>query len=309
MSRAYVFDAPMTTFAEQVGIRGPIAVVGKRTRWDLGGPSTQGTQLVNAPSGIVSFEPEEMIVTVRAGTSVSELDRALAERGQRAAVADRGGTVGGAVAVGENVLDVLGRGTLRSSVLQIRYVSAEGKIITGGGPTVKNVTGFDLPRLMTGSLGTLGLFVEMILRTNPIPAEQRWFASDNADPISVRTSILRPGAILYNGERTWVLLEGHAADVRASLHTLSRSAAFEEVPGPPPLPRNRWLLQPSDMTKVSLFDTGSYVASVGVGVVYAERSQSRRPMDSMISTLNKRVKDSFDPTGRINPGRVPGMNS
>ena len=97
-----------------------------------------------------------MTVRVRTGTTVEELHTELAARGQRTPLVERGGTVGGALAVGENDIFVLGRGTLRASVLQVRYVSAEGRIVNGGGPTVKNVTGFDLPRLMVGALGTFG---------------------------------------------------------------------------------------------------------------------------------------------------------
>ena len=106
-----------------------------------------------------------MVVTVRAGTTVAELHETLAAAGQTSALPDRGGTVGGAVAVGENRLDRLGRGSARRR-LQVRYVSAEGEIVTGGGPVVKNVSGFNLPKLIVGSLGTLGLIAEVVLRTN-----------------------------------------------------------------------------------------------------------------------------------------------
>ena len=93
-----------------------------------------------------------MTVTVRAGTTTTELTAALTEAGQRCALPERGGTVGGSVVIGENHPEVLGRGWLTSSVLQVTYISSEGKLIRGGGPTVKNVSGFDLPRLIVGSL-------------------------------------------------------------------------------------------------------------------------------------------------------------
>jgi FAD/FMN-containing dehydrogenase len=309
MSRTQAFGTALDEFAASAGATGPIAVEGRRTRWDAGGELLDSTRLVSAPSGIVSFEPAEMIVTVRTGTLVSELDTALAEHRQRAALPDRGGTVGGAIAVGENVVEFLGRGGLRASVLQVRYVTAEGKIVTGGGPTVKNVTGFDLPRLMVGSLGTLGLLAEVILRTNPIPPVQRWFASESADPATVKDAVQRPGAVLFDGRRTWVLLEGHAADVESSLRVLSARADYQEVAGPPTLPAHRWRLRPSDLTNLSTFDMGKYVASIGVGLVFADRVQPNQPLSSVVRALSKRVKESFDPTGRLNPGRVPGASS
>ena len=95
-------DPVLFGFAELVGDADPIAVAGGRTRWDMGGALAEGTRVVEAPTGIVDYQPEEMTITVRAGTTVAELDAALAERGQRSAVPDRGGTVGGALAVGEN---------------------------------------------------------------------------------------------------------------------------------------------------------------------------------------------------------------
>src|SRR4051812_14537728 len=165
-----VVDEVLQEFAAQVGESGPVAIEGSRTRWSVGGELASGTRLLRAPAGILEHIPDEMTVRVRVGTTVAELHRVLAEAGQHTALPDRGGTVGGALAVGENDVRVLGRGWIRQSLLQVRYVSAEGRVVKGGGPTVKNVSGFDLPRLMVGSLGTLGLLAEVILRTNPIPS-------------------------------------------------------------------------------------------------------------------------------------------
>src|SRR5262249_57035162 len=168
-----------------------------RTRWTTGGMLAEGTRLVRAPIGIVEHRPEEMTVRVRAGTSVRELHAALAAAGQLTALPDRGGTVGGAIAVGENDLDVLRRGPVRGCVLQVRYVSADGRVITGGGPTVKNVSGFDLPRLIVGSLGTLGLVAELILRTNPIPAASVWLPAGGGGPPSGAALALPPTPRLW----------------------------------------------------------------------------------------------------------------
>ena len=168
VTKLKVTDQVLLDFAAEVGESGPVAVEGNRTRWALGGPGTAGTRLINAPTGVVNYVPDEMTVQVRCGTTVEELHALLAEKGQRTGLPERGGSVGGALAVGENSLHVLGRGRVREAALQVRYVSDEARVVTGGGPTVKNVTGFDLPRLLVGSLGTLGLLAEATLRTNPI---------------------------------------------------------------------------------------------------------------------------------------------
>ncbi len=97
-------------FAADVGPEGPVAVAGGRTRWHSGGEPVGEPRFVTAPAGIVEYKPDEMTIRIAAGTSVAELDAALGEHGQRSALSDRGGTVGGAVAVGENDRDVLSRG-------------------------------------------------------------------------------------------------------------------------------------------------------------------------------------------------------
>ncbi|MDO8361303.1 MAG: FAD-binding protein [Actinomycetota bacterium] len=299
-------DPVLAAFAEEVGATDAVAVEGARTRWAVGGAVADGTRLVKAPTGIVRHEAEEMIVCVRAGTPVAELAATLAQRGQRCALPDHGGTVGGAIAAGENDLLVLGCGTLRASVLEVRYVSAEGRLIRGGGPTVKNVTGFDLPRIMVGALGTLGLIAEVILRTNPLPATSLWAMATDADPFAARDALLRPAAVLWDGTHTWVNLEGHAPDVTAQLALLGTVGRFAEVQGPPPLPACRWSLAPGELRHLHAQQLGGFVASVGVGLVHAERPQPSRALPPTVAALSARVKSNFDPTGRLNPGRNPG---
>jgi len=295
-------DPVLTAFADDVGDDGPVAVVGGRTRWDLGGVADPGARLVEAPSGVVEHQPDEMIVRVRAGTPVAELAGILAAAGQRCALPDRGGTVGGAVAVGENHIEVLGRGTLRASVLQVRYVSAEGRVITGGGPTVKNVSGFDLPRLMTGALGTLGLLAEVILRSDPIPAVSLWLEAEAVDPAAVRAALQRPACVLWDGHRVRVLLEGHAPDVAEQRAALARVGSFVDCDGPLALPAHRWSLTPADALEVGRSSDGS-VVSVGVGTAWRTARQPARSLPEPVREISARLKRNFDPTGRLNPGR------
>lgn len=305
-------DPVLTSFAEQVGETGAVAVGGARTRWHVGGSSAEGTRVLPAPAGVVDYKPDEMTVTVRAGTLVAELHDALAERGQRSALPERGGTVGGALAVGENDIRALGRGLIRTALLQIRYVSAEGRIVSSGGPTVKNVSGFDLPRLMVGSLGTLGLLAEAIIRTNPIPATSRWLKADGADPIAVQDALLAPSAVLWTGSSTFVQLEGHNADVDAQQEALRSVANFTvvETDGPEvlpvSLPENRWSVAPSEIPSLDSARLGNFVAAIGLGLVFADVKQPQRAVTPEVQVVADRVKDNFDPTGRLNPGRDAG---
>jgi glycolate oxidase FAD binding subunit len=299
-------DPVLAAFADEVGDSDPVAIAGNRTRWDLGGPLEDGTPLLSAPSGIVEYIPEEMIVTVRAGTTVDELHDTLAARNQWTSLPERGGTVGGAIAVGQNDYRRPARGDVRSSVLQVRYISAEGKLVTGGGPTVKNVSGFDLPRLLAGSLGTLGCIAEVILRTNPIPASRRWYRSSDVDPFAVWSGLLSPGPILWDGETTTAMLFGREVAVQADRERLGALGSFTECEDPGAPAGARWSLTPADLARLSTFDTGSFVAEIGVGIVHAEKPQPLTPLASGVRLVHERMKAEFDPHGRLNPGRVVG---
>jgi glycolate oxidase FAD binding subunit len=188
----------------------------------------------------------------------------------------------------------------------VRYVSAEGKLVRAGGPTVKNVTGFDLPRLIVGSLGTIGCIAEVILRTNPVPSVAQWYVAKNTDAFEARDVLLRPSAVLWDGSSTWVLLEGHSKDVQNQAATLSRVGRFEETDSGPDLPKHRWSLAPSDLRTMSHFDTGNFVASIGVGTVYGDKPQPPRELSAAVLSVTQRIKENFDPIGRLNPGRMVG---
>ncbi len=139
-------DAAVTAFAGEIGDTDPITITGLGTR---GGP-VAGVRQVVAPSGIDWILPAEMTIRCGAGTPVAEIGTALAEHGQCLAI-PAGGTIGGALAVGQSDRRRLGWGPVRDTLLQACYVSAGGDVVKAGGPTVKNVSGFDLCRLLVGS--------------------------------------------------------------------------------------------------------------------------------------------------------------
>lgn len=279
----------LTEFSEEVGSERPVTIAGLATR---GGP-VDGVDTVMAPVGVEWVQPEEMTVRCGAGTPVEELDDALAAYGQSVAIPPTG-TVGGALAIAHNGIRRLGYGPIRDTVLQANYVNAAGQIVQAGGPTVKNVSGFDLCRLLVGSHGTLGFVGDVILRTRPRAGYEQWFTT-RADPWELFPKLYRPTSVLWDGTTTWVLLEGDRRDVdeQASRNGL----AVGEMP--PVLPTGgRWSMRPADLPGL----TGTFVAEIGVGVVHHTDPAPHRPVDAAVVDLHRRLKHEFDPSSRLNPG-------
>jgi glycolate oxidase FAD binding subunit len=287
----------LNRFADEIGATGPVSCVGARQQWDVGGVIDPQAREVTAPAGIQAIAPEEMTAACGAGTSVEELIGALAQRGQTVALPPWG-TVGGVLAVGRSGVDRLGHGPVRDTLLQARVVTAEGRIVKAGGATVKNVSGFDLCRLFVGSLGTLAFLGDVILRTRPRPQLSQWYEADLAtSPFGLFRALYRPVSMLWDGERTWVLLEGDARDVvdQAGQHGLT------EVEGPPALPPERHSVEPSALREWR----GTFVAEVGVGILHVSEAPPPRQAAEPVVALHRRLKERFDPTGRLNPGRDP----
>ncbi len=297
-------DESLDGFADAVGPDGPVCVLGGATQWEVGGAVVDGTRTVRAPVGVRSFDPAEMTVRVGAGTTVHDLDRTLRDAGQWVALPDEpGATVGGVLAVGRSGIRRFGSGPVRDTLLEARVVGAHGRLVTAGGPTVKNVSGYDLCRLLVGSLGTLALLGEVVLRTRPRPEVSTWMCGET-DPFRLATALHRPTSVLWDGERTWALIEGFAAAVTAQRAVASRLGVRDEVDGPPSLPPHRVSVAPAALREPALA-WGAFVAEVGVGLVHVAERPVRSTPGPVVVDLHRRLKDRFDPTGRLNPGRSP----
>lgn len=140
---------------------------------DFYGQTLQGEVLDVTPlAGITSYEPTELVVTVRAGTPLAELEAVLAERGQCLPFEPPrfgpGATVGGMVAAGLSGPARASVGAVRDYVLGVTLLNGKGELLTFGGQVMKNVAGYDVSRLMAGALGTLGLLTELSLKVLPV---------------------------------------------------------------------------------------------------------------------------------------------
>ncbi|WP_249978352.1 glycolate oxidase subunit GlcE [Vreelandella olivaria] len=153
--------------------RTPLRIVAGDTR-AFYGRVVEGKPLdISSHSGIVSYDPVELVVTVRAGTRLSALNAVLAEQQQMLAFEPPAfgdaSTIGGAVATGLSGPRRPWAGAARDFVLGTRVITQEGKLLRFGGEVMKNVAGYDLSRLMAGAQGTLGVLADISFKVLPIP--------------------------------------------------------------------------------------------------------------------------------------------
>ena len=124
-------------------------------------------------SGILEYEPQEFTFTALAGTPLAEVEQVLAGHGQflpfNPPLVEAGATLGGCVASGLSGPGRYRYGGLRDFLLGVRFVDAQGQLVSSGGKVVKNAAGFDLPKLMIGSLGQYGILVELSFKVFPHP--------------------------------------------------------------------------------------------------------------------------------------------
>jgi glycolate oxidase FAD binding subunit len=163
----------------------PLEVIGAGTKRGLGRPlDCDHTLDLSALSGIVDYEPEELVISALAGTPLAEIEAALAEHNQMLAFeppdlgplwgAEAGrATLGGTAACNLSGPRRFQAGAARDHVLGVKGVSGRGEAFKSGGRVVKNVTGYDLSKLLCGSYGTLAVLSEIIVRTVPRPEKTR----------------------------------------------------------------------------------------------------------------------------------------
>ena len=193
-----------------------------------------------------------------------------------------------------------GSGTDRSATRCSRRGTStpRGRSSRPGGPTVKNVSGFDLCRLLVGSRGTLGFLGEVILRTRP-RGDVRAVVRRRADPFELFPRLYRPTSVLWDGTSVWVLLEGHRDDVVAQAAALDLTATPIRPTSCRPAVGGR--CRPRDLRELRRQPAASSPRSASASCTTSRRHRARTSIRPIVE-LHRRIKHQFDPTGRLNPG-------
>jgi glycolate oxidase FAD binding subunit len=336
-SKAEVVDAVRR--ANDEGRR--LLVVGGRRHLDKGNPTEPDGELWTTQlDRLVAYEPAEMIVVAEAGMRVGELGRILSAGGQEwPADAPDDATIGGILASGASSARRLKVGALRDTVLEAEIVTGDGRFVRSGARTVKNVTGYDLHKLAVGSLGTLGVIVQVALKVRPLPETRRTLRFATAPGIAeaVLAAVPAAAAVISTPDGIELRLEGWSSEVEEQARSASEVAAPDDAVDDAVFPGSRpWderpvvaevAVPPSRLAEVVPADAWGALAGVGIAwcgldsadgelMALRERAHAVGGIAPVVrgpgglgdpplpaSEVQRRVKASFDPNGVLAPGR------
>ncbi|SAK47117.1 FAD-binding protein [Caballeronia hypogeia] len=325
----------------------PLRIHGGDSKAFLGRPVQAEALDTRSHRGIVSYDPSELVITARAGTPLAEVNAILDEAGQmlpcEPSTHGEAATIGGVVATGLAGPRRPWAGSVRDFVLGCRVVTGEGKHLRFGGQVMKNVAGYDVSRLMSGSFGCLGLLTEVSLKVLPKPRETRCLTLALEPGEAMRElSAWREAALPVSGAchvdgRLHVRLEGGTGSVRAAVERIGGEhldACFWADLRERRLPffddaRPLWRLSlPNDTPLIDLpgavmLDWGGAQrwlrsdasADVIRGIASAAgghatcfspgaASEPFHPLAAPLMRVHRQLKQRLDPHGVFNPGRM-----
>ncbi len=218
----------------------PTLIVGGRQHVGRTTPRSIGAELWTTQlDRVIAYDPAEMLAVVEAGTRIRDLDALLAEGDQEWPVdAHPDATVGGVIAAGISGMRRLRTGLMRDTVVELELVTGDGRLIRSGARTVKNVTGFDVHRLATGSFGSLGVIVQVAIKVRPRPKVRRTLVfGDGGTTLAeaVLAAVPLPPAVIAEPDHIELILEGWPEEVEEQTEAARAvSADFEIQENVPP---------------------------------------------------------------------------
>ena len=297
--------------------------------------------------GITDYEPSELVLTARCGTPLAEVEQVLADKGQCLAFEPPhfgAATFGGCIAAGLAGPRRAAAGPLRDFVLGVKLVDGQARVLDFGGRVMKNVAGYDVSRLVAGSLGTLGLIAEASIKVLPAPRAERTLRLEMdeagaleamnrwaAEPLPVSASVWYAGTLYVRLSGSQPALEAAAPriggdelpDAAAWWHSLREQMHpfFADegdlwriaVPSTTaPLALGAQLLEWHGALRWLRSPEATEVRAVakragGHATLFRARDKSAgafAPLDPVLLRLHRALKQAFDPAGIFNPGRL-----
>jgi glycolate oxidase FAD binding subunit len=333
----------------------PLRLRGGGTKDWYGEEPTGDILDTRAHAGITSYDPAELVLTARCGTPLADIEAVLAEKHQMLPFEPPhfgpGATFGGCIATGLSGPRRASSGAARDFTLGAAVMNGNGEVLHFGGQVMKNVAGYDVARLMTGSLGTLALILEASVKVLPRPFSETTLKFDMDAIDAVRRLNEWAGRPLPLSASAWrdgtlaIRLSGAEAAVKAARNALGgevvdpvgaarfweglreQSDAFftslprghalwrlsvpavtepSQLPGPQWMEwggAQRWWVTDADAAAVRKLAHGAG----GHATLYRpgpQRAGVFTPLPEPVMAIHRRLKESFDPTGIFNPGRM-----
>ncbi|MBI3714242.1 MAG: glycolate oxidase subunit GlcE [Burkholderiales bacterium] len=224
----------LSLFREQIqaasAAQTPLQIRGGGTKSWYGAPCEGEVLACSGYAGVVAYEPSELVLTARCGTRLSEIETMLAQQGQMLAFEPphfgEEATLGGMVAAGLSGPRRASAGAVRDFVLGVQVMNGRGEILRFGGQTMKNVAGYDVSRLMAGSMGALGVLLEVSLKVLPLPQLETSlaFSLDECDALRYLNQwgglALPISASAFHAGRLMVRLSGSESALRLARHKM-----------------------------------------------------------------------------------------
>ena len=343
-----MIDSLQAAIRDAAARKQPLRLRGGGTK-DFYGNAPRGDVLdTRSHAGIVAYEPTELVVTARCGTPLAELESALAQNRQMLPFEPPhygpGATLGGCIAAGLAGPRRAAAGALRDFVLGVKLIDGRGQLLNFGGQVMKNVAGYDVSRVLAGSLGTLGLIAEASIKLAPKPEVETTLQLELPQPRALEamnrwaSQPLPITATAWHDDMLMVRLSGSAPGVRAAalniggetrdgdVWTEIREQHHEFFRGDEPL----WRLAvasvspPVDLPGETLIEWGGALrwlrttapaadirasASRAKGHATLFRAADKSAgcfsgLEPVLMRIHRELKAAFDPAGIFNPGRM-----